>query len=125
MLLLLHISIKNKYCAGCVSGSSQHSCYKNWTASSSAMETDAILEGFQQSEKVHGLRYTSFVGDGDSSVYPTLLQEVPANGRAIKKLECAKHAYKCYRSSLEELVQNNPTYKGKGSLTLKMRNKTH
>ena len=89
------------------------------------METDAILEGFQQSEKVHGLSYTSFVGDGDSSVYPTLLQEVPAYGRAIKKLECANHACKCYRSSLETLVQNNPTYKGKGGLTLKMRKKNH
>ena len=87
------------------------------------METQAILEGFQQSEQVHGLRYTSFIGDGDSSVYPTLIQEVPNYGRAIKKLECANHACKCYRSSLEQLVQLNPRYKGKGGLTLQMRKK--
>ena len=119
------MSVKNKYCASCAAGSSRdkHHCYKNWDESSSAMETEAILEGFQQSERVHGLRYTSFVGDGDSSVYPTLLQEVPTYGRAIKKLECANHACKCYRSSLEKLVQMNPTYKGKGGLTLQMRKK--
>ena len=72
---ILHMSVKNKYCASCAAGSprDKHHCYKNWDESSSAMETQAILEGFQQSEQVHGLRYTSFIGDGDSSVYPTLI----------------------------------------------------
>ena len=74
-------------------------------------------------EKVHAVRYMHFVGDGDSSVYPTLLQEVPVWGRHIKKLECANHACKCYRSSLEKLAQDNPRYKGKGGLTLLMRKK--
>ena len=70
---------------------------------------------------MHGVCYTRFVGDGDSSVYPTLLQNVPGWGYAIKKLECANHACKCYRSSLEKLVQEHPSYKGSGGLTLKMR----
>ena len=35
-------------------------------------------------EKVHAVRYMHFVGDGDSSVYPTLLQEVPV-GECISK----------------------------------------
>ena len=120
---ILHLSVRNKYCAGCATGSpqEQHLCYKNWESSSSAMETSAILEGFQEAEKVHGIRYTRFIGDGDSSVYTTLLQEVPVYGRSIKKMECANHACKCYRSSLESLVQNKPQYKGKGGLTMKMR----
>ena len=119
---ILHISVRNKYCSGCATGSphDEHQCYKNWTESSSAMETSAILEGFQEAEKVHGVRYTEFVGDGDSAVYPTLIQEVPW-GRAVKKIECANHACKCYRSGLEKLVQNNPSYKGKGGLTQRMR----
>lgn len=106
---ILHMSVKNKYCASCAAGSprDQQNCYKNWTESSSAMETESILEGFRQSEQVHGLRYISFIGDGESSVYPTLLPEVPNYGRAIKKLECANHACKCYRSVLEKLVQTN------------------
>ena len=78
---------------------------------------------FKKAEQTHGLRYIRFIGDGDSSVYPTLLLLVPIWGREIIKLECANHACKCYRASLEKLVANNPVYKGKGGLTEKMRKK--
>ena len=76
-----------------------------------------------QAERVHGVRYTRFVGDGDSSVHTTLLQGVPGWGHVIKKLECANHACKCYRAGLEKLVQMNSSYKGNGGLTEKMRRK--
>ena len=82
---------------------------------------NVILEGFKQAEEVHGVRYTKFIGDGDSSVFPTLVQCVPVWGRYIEKLECANHSCKCYRSSLEKLVQEKPHYKGKGWLTVIMR----
>ena len=120
---LLHIGVRNKYCTACTQGipKDKHDCYKNWDKSSSQMETDIILEGFQAAEKTHGVRYMRFVGDGDSSVYPTLLTSVPEWGRDIKKIECANHACKCYRSSLEKLETENPSYKGKGGLTQKMR----
>lgn len=72
---------------------------------------------------MHGVRYTQFIGDGDSSVHPTLLQNVPGWGHAIRKLECANHACKCYRGALEQLIQNNPSYKGNGGLTVKIRKK--
>jgi len=42
-------------------------------------------------------------------------------GRDIKKMECANHSCKCYRSNLEKLAADNPEYKGKGGLTSKMR----
>lgn len=119
----MYIGVRNKYCTACTRGlpPTQHTCYKNWDESSSQMETDIILEGFKQAERVHGVRYLRFIGDGDSSVYPTLLESVPGWGRYIKKLECANHACKCYRSGLEKLVQENPSYKGRGGLTKKMR----
>ena len=87
------------------------------------METDIVLEGFLEAERVHRVRYTQFVGDGDSRVYPTLLTSVPGWGHTIKKIECANHACKCYRGTLEKLVQDNPSYKGSGRLTKKMRQK--
>ena len=122
---LLYIGVRNKYCAACSQGSSKerHTCYKNWSASSSEMESDIILEGFSSAERDHGVRYTRFIGDGDSSVHATLLQNVPGWGYAIRKLECANHACKCYRGSLEKLVQQNSSYKGSGGLTEKMRKK--
>ena len=120
---LLYLGVKNKHCHACATNipPDQHTCFRNWTKSSSEMETDIILEGFLEAERVHGVRYIEFIGDGDSSVYPTLLQNVPGWGYAIKKLECANHACKCYRGALEKLVQDNPSYKGSGGLTQKMR----
>ena len=84
------------------------------------MEADIILEGFKQVKQVHGVRYKRFVGDGNRSVYPTIIQSVPGWGRHIEKLECVNYASKCYRSALEENVMEKPEYKGKGGLTKKM-----
>ena len=85
------------------------------------METDIILEGFLEAERVHRVRYTEFIGDGDSSVHPTLIQNVPGWGHAIRKVECANHVCKCYRGALEKLVKTNSSYKESGGLTVKMR----
>ena len=84
------------------------------------METDIIVEGFREAESKYGLRYTTFIGDGDSSVHASLVTQVPVWGHAIQKAECANHAIKCYRGALEKLVQEKPKYKGKGKLTEKM-----
>ena len=116
---ILHIGVRNKYCTACAQGSSpdKHACYRNWSESSSEMETDIIIDGFKKAESKHGVRYMRFVGDGDSSVHPALLENVPMCGRYIKKLECANHACKCYRGSLEKLASDNLGYKIKvGSL---------
>ena len=37
-----------------------------------------------------------------------------------QKLECANYSCKCYRAGLEKLVQEKPSYKGRGGLTQKM-----
>ena len=84
---LLHVGVRNIFCTACTQGVPQdnHECFNNWAESSSQMESDIILEGFKQAEAVHGVRYTMFVGDGDSSVYSTLIQCVPVWGRFIEK----------------------------------------
>ena len=45
----------------------EHTCFKNWYGSSSAMESDWLVEGFRAAEVMHGLRYTHVIGDVDSS----------------------------------------------------------
>lgn len=64
------------------------------------MKTSILLEGFLEAEKVHGVCYTKVVGDRDSSVYPTLVQNVSQWGNTIQKVECANHACKCYRGAV-------------------------
>ena len=41
-------------------------------------------EGFKRAEKDHGVRYTRFIGDCDSSVFPMLIAEVPCWKRPIQ-----------------------------------------
>ena len=60
---LLFIGVRNKYCSVCTISNRNnitvpsHQCYRNWSGSSCSMEADIILEGFRQSEIMHGLRY--------------------------------------------------------------------
>ncbi|CAG2237024.1 unnamed protein product [Mytilus edulis] len=95
----------------------EHVCFKNWSASSQAMESDILVEGFKQAEKVHGLRYMQLIADGDSSVYAKIQEEVPVWGKFVTKMECSNHACKCLRSNLEKLVNDNPNYKGQNKRT--------
>ena len=123
---LLYIGVRNKYCAVCVNNNktqkkTNHVCFKNWEEASASMESDIIVEGFQLAEQQHGVRYTKFIGDGDSSVLARLREDVKVWGRDIEKQECANHAVKCFRSSLEKLAKEKPQYKGRGKLTEQMR----
>ncbi len=120
---LLHIGIKQKSCLICERSESagtqspQHSCSANWRESSQAMEAAIFLEGFQEAERVHGVRYIRYIGDGDSNTLLKLQAEGPQWCKRILKDECANHATKCLRSNLEKLVEEYPEFKGKGMLT--------
>ena len=62
--------------------------FKNWSGSCTALEASIIIEGFNLSETMHGLRYIKVVGDGDSSVLHGIITSVPY-GRYVEKIECA------------------------------------
>ena len=94
-----------------------HECFRNWIGSSSSMESDIILEGFSIAEQQHSVRYINFIGDGDSSVHTTLISGVCGWSHVLTKQECANHAVKCYRSTLENLVKDKPQDKGRHKLT--------
>ena len=76
---ILHIGVRNKNVCTLAESKQQdppeHTCYKNWTESSQAMEADINLEGFLEAESKHGLRYTKLVVDADYSVYATVQQK--------------------------------------------------
>ncbi len=124
---LLHVGVRNKYCSVCARSlkhntePQKHDCYMNWDGPSSSMVTDILVQGFKEAETKYGLRYTTFTGDGNSSVHASLVTQVPGWGHVIRKAECAKHAVKCYRGALERLVMEKPHYKGRGKLTTAMR----
>ena len=87
---LLHIGIRNKYCYICQQADNvgcqpkQHKCFKNWSLSSQAMESDLIFEGFLIADKL-GVRYMNVIGNGDSSVYVCIREEVSVWDTYVKK----------------------------------------
>lgn len=120
---LLYIGVKVKTCRVCTTADIKqkppkaHDCGKNWSGSSQAMEAAIFLEAFSECESVHGVRYMRFIGDGDSNTMARLLTEGPHWCKYITKIECANHACKCLRGSLERLVEDNPHYKGRQGLS--------
>lgn len=101
---VLHVEVRNKFCIICYNAAkkglkpSAHNCFKNWNynKSSSSMETDCILKGFQKSIEIHGLIYKTYIGDGDSSTYKALLENdvYGAHGVRIERLYCYNHLFR-------------------------------
>ena len=74
------------------------------------METDILK---------YSLCYMTFTDNGDSSVYSSLVTQVPGWGHAIYvRVKCANYTVKSYRGALEKLVAEKPGYRGKGKLML-------
>ena len=119
---VLHIGIRNKYCAKCAFAERTgaipkvHKCYKNWdrNAPSSAMESDAILEGFKSSITEHGLIYKIIVTDGDSNVHKTLVdRNVYGDYNLIPiRIRCYNHLQ---RNLCTKLTAVSNTTQAKGS----------
>lgn len=86
----------------------KHRCFKNWDGSSGAMEADIIVEGFNLSESQHGLRYTRFIADGDSSVFSKIKREV-TYGTSVTKVACKNHAVKNVGKALYNCMKSLTT----------------
>lgn len=62
--------MRNKYCCICAHGRSKdgtaeikdHVCYKNWSGSSTGIESDVIVEGFKKSVAMHNLKFHRLIG---------------------------------------------------------------
>jgi len=59
----LFIGVRNKYCSVCASNNKRgtlmpdRKCFCNWSPSSCSLKDDIILEGFQQSGRMHSVQY--------------------------------------------------------------------
>ena len=53
------------------------------------MEVDGLRDIFKRSKATYGVRYTTFVGDGDSASHSTIAEEKPYGPDVItEKKEC-------------------------------------
>ena len=70
-------------------------CTINHVDSAGKMEVDAITKMFQNSEEKYGVKYTTFIGDGDSKTFRDILDaKLYRDTVIVEKKECIEHVEK-------------------------------
>ncbi|GFS82411.1 uncharacterized protein TNCV_1212931 [Trichonephila clavipes] len=102
------------------------SCRKNYSGSAGKMEVDGMLRIFNRSEKLHNLKYSKYIGDGDTKTFNALSENKPyGDDHLIQKIECVAHVQKRMGTRLRKLklvyskkkLSVGKTIGGKGRLT--------
>ena len=76
-------------------------CSCNHSGSSGKMEVDGILEMFTRSDELHDAQYATYIGDGDTKTFKSLLDKHPYGDELIvRKSECVGHVKKRMGSRL-------------------------
>ena len=119
---VLDIITKSLFCKGCslwqgkedtteyAEWYSEHekNCSCNHEGSSGKMEVDAVIEMFQRSVDQYGVRYTNYVGDGDSKTFSGITNSKPyGDSCQVKKRECIGHVQKRMGRKLRDLKKKN------------------
>ncbi|KAI8764666.1 hypothetical protein BgiBS90_030051 [Biomphalaria glabrata] len=87
------------------------------SSSAGAMEAAGAVNIFMHSVETRNIRYTQYLGDGDSSSYKKVVDSKPYGEKPIEKLECIGHVQKRCGTRLRRLVNENKGQKlddGKG-----------
>lgn len=83
-------------------------CKANHAGPSGNMEVTAIIDMFERSEEKYGVKYSNYVGDGDSKTYTGVVNAKPyGENFIINKKECIGHVQKRMGKRLRELVKTN------------------
>ncbi|GFT87215.1 uncharacterized protein TNCV_3543791 [Trichonephila clavipes] len=99
---------------------------KNYSGSAGKMEVDGMLRIFNRSEKLHNLKYSNYIGDGDTKTFNALSENKPyGDDYLIQKIECVGHVQKRIGTRLRKLIlvyskkklSDGKTIGGKGRLT--------
>ena len=89
----------------------QEECQKDFDGSSQAMESACMVDLWERSLAKRGLRYTTFVGDGDSKGFRSVTKAAPYGPDVhIEKDNCIGHVQKRMGTRMRSLLRE---YKGK------------
>ncbi|KAK7104241.1 hypothetical protein V1264_018995 [Littorina saxatilis] len=83
-------------------------CTKNHEGSSGSTESASDRDMFLRSVQHHDLRYTKFIGDGDTNSFKTVFDSKPyGEEKLVEKLECVGHVQKRMGNRLRSLKKRN------------------
>jgi len=124
---VIDLIVKNSYCQTCLYFKNnsndvkyethKENCHINHKGSSGKMEVDAMLEMFQRSQELYGVKYSNYIGDGDAKTFKAILDVKPyGDNFTVVKSECVGHVEKRMGSRLRNLKKTDKLG-GKGKLT--------
>ena len=121
---VLDVEVLSKHCPTCSSWSSRKASgrvtdaqYEQWQVnhaancmistdvSAPAMESTAVVSLWSRSEERNGLRYVSYIGDGDSKEFKNVVDSRPYGDTAVSKEECIGHVQKQIGKGMRDLKQ--------------------
>ncbi|GFU29260.1 uncharacterized protein TNCV_1975031 [Trichonephila clavipes] len=86
---------------------------KNYSGSAGKMEVDGMLKIFNRSEKLHNLKYSNYIGDGDTKTFNALSENKPyGDDYLIQKIECVGHVQKRMGRLTDSLIDKLAHYYG-------------
>jgi hypothetical protein len=84
-------------------------CSRNFEGSPQAMEQQLGLHLWERSIKLHDLRYTGYLGDGDTHTCDAINRsEVYGPDITVMKVDCINHVSKRMGTALRDYVQRTP-----------------
>ncbi|XP_070536304.1 uncharacterized protein [Ptychodera flava] len=84
-------------------------CKMNHQGSAKSMEAAGASILFERSKEKHKLRYSQFIGDGDSAAYQSVKDVYASDNIIVQKEDCVGHIQKRMGTHLRKLVDK---YKG-------------
>nr|XP_012148628.1 PREDICTED: uncharacterized protein LOC105663565 [Megachile rotundata] len=91
-------------------------CAANHSGSAGKIEIDAVVEMFLRSLKRHDVKYTTYIGDGDTKTFNGILKYEPyGKNVVVNKKECVGHVEKRMGARLRNAKKTNKGIGGKGA----------
>ena len=108
----------------------EHHCPINHKGSAGSMESAGVLQIYKRSVEERCLRYTTYLGDGDSKSFQDIVNANPYPGKTCNRYECVGHVQKRVAAHINTLRQeykgvmlaDHKKLCGKGRLTRKATN---
>ncbi|EZA47079.1 hypothetical protein X777_16771 [Ooceraea biroi] len=128
---VIDLVVKSSYCQACVYWRKkedtdeytewyeehENECFANHSGSAGKMEVDAMKEMFSRSEEKFKVKYTNYIGDGDSKTFNAILNLNPyGDDVSVIKTECVGHVEKRMGTRLRNAKKTHKLG-GKGKLT--------
>lgn len=93
-------------------------CFIDHEESPGKMEVEGTVEMFARSEGLHGVKYLSYIGDGDSETFKGITESQPyGENIKIKKKECIGHVQKRMSARLRKVKKDTKGLDGEEKLT--------